>query len=685
MEDFVVTKKNTLAAPRKKHEGPPKTFLKRGARWGNLLSKMTKAGEAPPPPPKRDTESVSPIPLTKRTPFVHDHTNNSTSTTSPTIRQSPNTVKTDLSKSVKVRGTMPCMKAAYVTQVAETEKSETDHFLKLENHVYTQKLPSPNKPTSSRIFKPLPQLDHLVEQPKIELANNLFDDDNYPVVEPEYPEEHEEEDEDAEDEEGWESILSKKQTLTRVYNPHLFSSTNQELEISPKKRNQEDEAESSIVKRYFGQKEKEKEQKKSTKEKIEKKKLEKLQQKEAEDKIKELNNQLRFYSSENEKIKRMWDEVQAEKQSIAGDRAEFKRYQESEMAKFESYKEIEIAKIRRDRQVLERQRKANLQVINRKEQEKEMENLRAEMKEMKADFKMRDSRWRGERESLRALIQKLEERNNELEEDLRKRELERIDREYDNKQAEYNISSSRSRMTSREANLPSVLSEPEKSDGDSDLVPVRVMKNTKRNPVYVNSSQSSHHPSDSSDEDVYEYDSPQERNESRSQLVNYVSSLRKQYQIDHSIHDQNWKVNVDEEAEAYHTEDYLVSRNVLGVGKEEKTFASGKKVITYANGTTKKLYPDGTTLVFFHNGDVKKTFPNGGVLYYYYVAETTHTTYPNKLEVYEFSNRQIEKHYPEGTKEILFPDGGVKYISATGQEEIYFGGWKMEPESAYVL
>ena len=36
-----------------------------------------------------------------------------------------------------------------------------------------------------------------------------------------------------------------------------------------------------------------------------------------------------------------------------------------------------------------------------------------------------------------------------------------------------------------------------------------------------------------------------------------------------------------------------------------------------------------------------------------------------------FSN-QIEKHYPDGTKEIIFPDQTVKYLYTSGAEECVF-------------
>lgn len=60
------------------------------------------------------------------------------------------------------------------------------------------------------------------------------------------------------------------------------------------------------------------------------------------------------------------------------------------------------------------------------------------------------------------------------------------------------------------------------------------------------------------------------------------------------------------------------------------------------------------------------------VVYYYAEAHTTHTTYPDGLEVVEFANGQTEKNYPDGTQEICFPDGTKKYMFSNGEEETLF-------------
>lgn len=84
--------------------------------------------------------------------------------------------------------------------------------------------------------------------------------------------------------------------------------------------------------------------------------------------------------------------------------------------------------------------------------------------------------------------------------------------------------------------------------------------------------------------------------------------------------------------------------------RQEEILADGTTLIKYRNGTTKQVFPDGKSIVQFVNGDTKTTtklfLPSTGmeeliVVYYYAQANTTHTTYADGLQVYEFPNGQV--------------------------------------------
>ncbi|NXD91219.1 CENPJ protein, partial [Chaetorhynchus papuensis] len=108
-------------------------------------------------------------------------------------------------------------------------------------------------------------------------------------------------------------------------------------------------------------------------------------------------------------------------------------------------------------------------------------------------------------------------------------------------------------------------------------------------------------------------------------------------------------------------------------GKVEEVLSDGRRILTFRDGTKKEISADKRmTTISFSNGDVKKIMPDQSVIYYYADAQTTHTAYPDGLEVLQFPNNQIEKHYPDGTQEIVFPDHTVKCLYSDGLKETFF-------------
>ncbi|KAJ3068540.1 hypothetical protein HDU98_008294 [Podochytrium sp. JEL0797] len=109
-----------------------------------------------------------------------------------------------------------------------------------------------------------------------------------------------------------------------------------------------------------------------------------------------------------------------------------------------------------------------------------------------------------------------------------------------------------------------------------------------------------------------------------------------------------------------------------------RQYESGQLVSWYKNGTMKLKHSSGDagagsmTKIFFNNGDFKET--NGGrVVYWYAEKQILHTTFEDGLETVNFmESGQIEKHYPDGTQEIVFKDSTVKYIYANGEEKSIF-------------
>ncbi|XP_072122059.1 uncharacterized protein [Mobula birostris] len=108
-------------------------------------------------------------------------------------------------------------------------------------------------------------------------------------------------------------------------------------------------------------------------------------------------------------------------------------------------------------------------------------------------------------------------------------------------------------------------------------------------------------------------------------------------------------------------------------GKMEQILTNGNRIIIFRNGTRKEVSADGQSVtITFFNGDVKQFMPDQTVIYYYADAKTTHTTFPSGIEMLQFSNNQIEKHYPDGKKEIIFPDQTIKHLFPDGHEKSIF-------------
>jgi centromere protein J len=103
----------------------------------------------------------------------------------------------------------------------------------------------------------------------------------------------------------------------------------------------------------------------------------------------------------------------------------------------------------------------------------------------------------------------------------------------------------------------------------------------------------------------------------------------------------------------------------------EKILEDGSIQTKFQNGTLKEVSGDKRhTFVRFFNGDQKEINHETGTETYFY-AETniTQIIYSNGLEILKFPNGQIEKHHPNKTREIIFPDKICKFIYADGSEE----------------
>jgi centromere protein J len=106
--------------------------------------------------------------------------------------------------------------------------------------------------------------------------------------------------------------------------------------------------------------------------------------------------------------------------------------------------------------------------------------------------------------------------------------------------------------------------------------------------------------------------------------------------------------------------------------------SSGKKkhnmrVVTFANGAQKEVREDSSSVLRFPNGDVQifSGSTGGSVAYYHANSQVIQVATNDGSDIYEFPNRQVERHYPDGRKIVKFPDGTKKRCFPSGMVETF--------------
>ena len=147
----------------------------------------------------------------------------------------------------------------------------------------------------------------------------------------------------------------------------------------------------------------------------------------------------------------------------------------------------------------------------------------------------------------------------------------------------------------------------------------------------------------------------------------------KENQINNNV-DNNFNLE-DEMNKPLNAKDYdfiipeKYSKNKFKLIKKEKIddkeiylYNKNKKEILFQSGIKKEIFDDGFEIIYFNNGDIKQSYPDGKTIYFYKDSNTVQTTYLNGINIFKFSNGQIEKHFPNGLKKVLFPNGTTDFI-----------------------
>ncbi|XP_055988776.1 centromere protein J [Sorex fumeus] len=352
------------------------------------------------------------------------------------------------------------------------------------------------------------------------------------------------------------------------------------------------------------------------------------------EKVSELETEIEKFKAENTTLVKLRIEQESSLEKLRKEITDFEQHKAKELAQIEELKKEEIRKLQKERKVFEKYTAATRAFPDKRERE-EIQALRQQIADLQEDFKRKEAKWSSAHGRLRSQIEVLVRENTELREEIKVMGRSRLDAWKRASAAESSMKNSSVRFQNNHSS----------SENQAEKFKKKYLP-TQGNPSRRSKSVPS---SDVGSSNKGQISSPKEPPE----IVNFTDCKYKE---------DDAKEENEEIQEVSHPD-----------GKIEKVYKNGCHVILFPNGTRKKVSADGRTVtITFFNGDVKQLMPDERVIYYYAAAQTTHTTYPEGLEVLHFSSGQTEKHFPDGRKEITFPDQTVKNLFADGQEESIF-------------
>jgi centromere protein J len=345
-------------------------------------------------------------------------------------------------------------------------------------------------------------------------------------------------------------------------------------------------------------------------------------------KLAELEMEIERFKRENLAVSKLKEEREKALKEMTQARIEFDKWKGQEVSQFEVYKEEELKRIKHEKRLFEQYRMAVQNAPDRKERE-EIAALKKEILELQNELENRESRWAAANERYRGRISALERENTELKQELKVMEEQRLthwmkqfESRSNDEQVEQMKQPKQKQLTGK-VRQPTLINQKDKHEEKSpqSTGTGRKKGDTKSsNHIIQTQSQKSHAKS----------------SKKRSDAVSANRSVQ--------LSDKSGTLS-DETSQEMKTAD-LKSESTNGNthsiehpdGRVEIVKADGSKTIKYLNGTKKDVSSDGLTITLsFFNGDIKRILPDQKVVYYYAETKTQQTTYPDGLEVMEFS------------------------------------------------
>ena len=162
-------------------------------------------------------------------------------------------------------------------------------------------------------------------------------------------------------------------------------------------------------------------------------------------------------------------------------------------------------------------------------------------------------------------------------------------------------------------------------------------------------------------------------------IKNEESNIKKNKQSNHNI------LNFDEDDSQYdmiflpkyhdekmNNELMVISQDITDDNKIIKTYSNNKVEILFPSGLRKEIFEDGYQITYFTNKDIKQIYPDKKEVYFFAKDNAIQTKFPNDIQVYKFSNGQIEKNFPDGGKTVKDPIGNICTTYSDGYQETFF-------------
>ncbi|XP_035829697.1 centromere protein J [Aplysia californica] len=144
------------------------------------------------------------------------------------------------------------------------------------------------------------------------------------------------------------------------------------------------------------------------------------------DKLKELEVEIERFRSENANLDRLRREREEGLSKLKQEIETFQKEKEQELKRLEDFKQEEIKKLKRERKLFETYQKKVRSMPDKKERE-EIENLRQQLEEVQEELKRKESRWNSSTARLKNRLAEVELENGELKEEIRILERKRLE------------------------------------------------------------------------------------------------------------------------------------------------------------------------------------------------------------------------------------------------------------------